>query len=250
MAAATTSRFDLGERSFQKPAAAPTSKSSLTNVSDWERIASVAGGVTLAALGLARGSLSGLALGVMGGGLIYRGATGHCSVYQALGVNTAQPRNPASSIPATEGVKVEKTITINRSPEELYRFWHNLENLPRFMKHLESVRMTGGNRSHWIAKGPFGSRFEWDAAMITDKAPEVIGWRSLDDSEVDTAGSVHFNRAPGGRGTEVRVILKYDPPAGKLGAAVAKLLGQAPEQAIEEDLQRFKQLIETRTPAD
>src|SRR5439155_1075097 len=94
------------------------------------------------------------------------------------------------SIPATEGVKVEKTITINRSPEELYRFWHNLENLPRFMKHLESVRMTGGNRSHWIAKGPFGSRFEWDAAMITDKAPEVIGWRSLDDSEVDTAGSL------------------------------------------------------------
>src|SRR5207302_2357475 len=110
MAAATTSRFDLGERSFQKPAAAPTSKSSLTNVSDWERIASVAGGVTFAALGLARGSLSGLALGVMGGGLIYRGATGHCSVYQALGINTAQPRNPASSIPATEGVKVEKTI--------------------------------------------------------------------------------------------------------------------------------------------
>src|SRR5207244_11918155 len=117
-------------------------------------------------VGLPRGSLARLALGVTVAGLIYRGATCHCSVYQALGVNTAQPRNPASSIPATEGVKVEKTITINRSPEELYRFWHNLENLPRFMKHLESVRLTGGNRSHWIAKGPLGTRFEWDAAII------------------------------------------------------------------------------------
>jgi len=127
---------------------------------------------------------------------------------------------------------------------ELYRYWRDLSHLPRIMSHLESVEPMSDRRSHWVARGPLGSRVEWDAEIITERENELIGWRSLGDSDVDTAGSVHFNAAPDGHGTEVRVILKYDPPAGKLGVAVAGLLGHSPAQLIREDLHRFKQLME------
>jgi uncharacterized membrane protein len=159
-------------------------------------------------------------------------------------VQTADQPGPATSVRAGHGVKVEETVTIQRSPQELYRYWRDLENLPRFMRHLESVKATGPNRSHWVAKGPLGMQAEWDAEVYTEREGELIGWRSLEGSEVDTAGSVHVRRLSHG-GTEVRVVLKYDPPAGKLGAAVARLLGQAPEQQIREDLQHFKQLMES-----
>lgn len=216
-----------------------------TNVSDLERWLSLAGGGVLVAAGLRRGSLGGLALAAVGGCLVYRGATGHCSLYQALGVNTSeQPHGPASVIPAGHGVRVEHSTTINRPPEELYRFWRNLENLPRFMKHLRSVQSRGGNRSHWVAQGPGGVSVEWDAEIITERPNELIGWRSLPGSEVETAGSVHFQRGLGTQQTVVRVNLKYDPPGGKAGAAIAKLFGQEPEQQIRSDLQEFKQMME------
>jgi len=112
------------------------------------------------------------------------------------------------------------------------------------MRHLESVQTTGEKSSHWTAKGPFDLRFEWDAEIITERENELIGWRSVGESEVDTAGSVHFIPAPGGRGTEVRVELKYDPPAGQLGSQIASLLGQSPDRQIREDLRRFKAVME------
>jgi uncharacterized membrane protein len=215
------------------------------NVGEVERWACALGGGTLVGLGLARRTWGGLLLAALGGGLVYRGLTGHCPMYGSLGINTADRHGPATSIPAGEGIRVEKTITVNRSPQELYRWWRNLENLPRIMTHLQSVKNVGHKRSHWAARGPLGGVGEWDAEIITEREPEVIGWRSLAGSEVDTAGSVHFTRAPGGRGTEVRVVLKYDPPGGKAAAAVAWLFGAAPEQEIEEDLRRFKQMMET-----
>jgi uncharacterized membrane protein len=138
-------------------------------------------------------------------------------------------------------------VTILRPREELYRFWRDFSNLPRIMRHLQSVQTTGDGRSHWVARGPLGIPIEWDAEIITERENELIGWRSVGDSEVDTAGSVHFTSAPGDRGTEVRVVLKYDPPAGKLGSAVAWLLGKAPDQQIREDLRRFKWVMETST---
>jgi uncharacterized membrane protein len=214
------------------------------NVGSMERWLSLLGGGALAAFGLSRGSLGGLALAAVGGSLIYRGATGHCHLYEALGVNTAEPHSPQASIPATHGVKVEESVTIQKPREELYRFWRKLENLPRIMRHLESVREAGGNRSHWVAKGPLGVRVEWDAEIITERENELIGWRSLEGSEVDTAGSIHFLPAPGNRGTEVKVVLKYDPPAGKLGATLASLFGKDAESQIREDLRCFKQLME------
>jgi uncharacterized membrane protein len=126
-----------------------------------------------------------------------------------------------------------------------------VENLPRIMRHLDSVKGTGGNRSHWVAKAPLGLSVEWDAEVHNQRPNELIAWRSLEGSQVDTAGSVHFRRTPGGRGTEIQVVLKYDPPGGKVGAGLARLLGESPEQQIEEDLRRFKQLMETgERPAD
>jgi uncharacterized membrane protein len=216
------------------------------NVGQTERWASALAGGALAIYGLTRRTWGGAVLALVGGTLIYRGSTGHCHMYEMLGVNTAETTdNPLVSVPAGRGVKVEKSVTINRPPEELYRFWRNFENLPRFMNHLGSVTTTGGGRSHWVAKAPAGGTVEWDAEIYNEKENELIAWRSLEGADVDNAGSVRFDPAPDGRGTIVRVALKYDPPAGKLGALVAKLFGEEPAQQIEEDLQRFKQVMET-----
>ena len=223
--------------------------SSRRNVGEPERWASAIGGGALALYGLTRGTIGGVALALAGGALLYRGVSGHCNVYEAMGVSSAEEgggwRNPVVSVRGGSGVKVEKSVTINRSPEELYRYWRNFENLPRIMSHLESVHVTGEGRSHWVAKGPAGTTVEWDAEVYNEKENELIAWRSLEGADVDNAGSVHFTPAPGGRGTEVRVVLKYDPPAGKVGAAVAKLLGEEPSGQVQEDLRRFKQFMET-----
>jgi uncharacterized membrane protein len=216
------------------------------NVGTPERWLSVIGGGALTVYGLTRGSPGGLALAALGGACVYRGLSGHCPMYETLGLTTAgEHHGPATSVRAGHGFKVERSVTINRSPEELYHFWRNLQNLPRFMSHLESVRNEGNLRSHWVAKAPLGYRVEWDAEIITDRPNELIGWRSLLGSTVDNAGSVHFVRAPGGRGTEVRVSLKYDPPAGKVGATIARLFGESPEVQVEEDLRRLKQVMES-----
>lgn len=140
---------------------------------------------------------------------------------------------------------VRKSITINRAPEELYQFWRNFENLPRFMAHLESVQILDGKRSHWVVKGPAGSRVEWDAEIVEDQPNQLIAWRSLPGADVDNAGTVRFERATGGRGTVVTVELNYEPPGGLFGATVAKLLGQAPEKQVPVDLLRLRQIIET-----
>jgi uncharacterized membrane protein len=141
--------------------------------------------------------------------------------------------------------RVRKTVIIDRSPEEVYRFWRDLGNLPSFMKHLESVQVTGENRSHWIAKGPVGKAVEWDAEIVADEPNSQIAWRSLEGADVDHSGSVRFERAPGGRGTLVRVELRYSPPGGGIGATAAKLFRAEPGQQIEQDLRALKQVMET-----
>jgi uncharacterized membrane protein len=215
------------------------------NVGDVERWACALGGGGLAAYGLTRGTLGGLFLAALGGGLLYRGLSGHCPMYGSLGINTCVPHGLQASIAAGCGARVDMTMTINRSPQELWRFWRNLENLPRVMSHLERVENRGNKRSHWVARGPMGLSAEWDAEIITERENELIGWRSLPGSQVDAAGSVHFRPAPGGRGTEVRVELKYDPPGGRLTHWFASLFGEDAGRQIDEDLRRFKQKMET-----
>jgi uncharacterized membrane protein len=213
------------------------------NVARIERLACAVAGGALALYGLRRRSISGLVLSAAGAALLHRGSTGHCNVYEALGINSANGSD--KEVPVARDVHVEKSITINASPEELYAFWRQFENLPRFMDHLESVTNLGFNRWHWVAKGPLGARVEWDAEIYNEKPNEMIAWRSLEGSDITNAGSVHFEPAPGERGTQVKVVLNYNAPAGKFGALLAKLFGQEPGQIIEEDLRRLKQILET-----
>ncbi|MBC8122684.1 MAG: DUF2892 domain-containing protein [Gemmatimonadaceae bacterium] len=216
------------------------------NVGDVERISSLIGGGTMVLYGLTRRNLSGVLLALAGGGLIYRGVTGDSKLYGALGIDTSQVGKQEGnvSVPDNRGIKVEKTVTINKQPEELFRFWRNFENLPGFMKHLEAVRVIDDKNSHWVAKGPAGTKVEWDAEIVDEKVNEMIAWRSLEGADVGNAGSVHFMPAPGGRGTEVKVLINYDPPAGKVGAAILKLFQEEPSQQVDDDLRRFKQVME------
>jgi uncharacterized membrane protein len=216
------------------------------NVGKSERLVSAIAGAAVIALALRRKRLRGV-LFPLGGTLLSRAVTGRCAVNRALGRNSAKG-DRVSPVARGEGIKVERTITVNRPREEVYHFWRQLENLPRFMDHLESVTVLDEDRSHWVAKAPAGTKVEWDASILDEIENELIAWRSLPGSDIDNAGSVHF--IPAGDGTEVRVVLRYDPPAGRVGAAVAKLLGEEPEQQVEEDLRRFKQVMEAvETPA-
>jgi uncharacterized membrane protein len=217
------------------------------NVGGGERLASLAAGAGLIALGLSRRSLTGVAVAAVGGMLAYRGWTGKCSIYRARGYTSRHGGGPQAETAVRNGVKVRLSTTIDRPAPELYRIWRDFEDLPKFMQHLESVHANDGSRSHWVAKGPLGKSLEWDAEIITDRTDEVISWRSLPGSQVDSAGSVRFSPAPQGRGTEVRVHFNYDPPAGSTGAALAWFLGESAQQQVENDLQRFKAFMESGT---
>jgi uncharacterized membrane protein len=198
-----------------------------------ERWASLIGGGAMVLMGLRQGSLRGALTALAGGGLLYQGATKQSTIQkaqEAIGIN--QP------------IKVEKTVTINKSAEELYRFWHNFENLPTFMKHLKSVKVHNEKRSHWIANAPLDNTVEWDADILEDRENEFISWASVEGADVDNSGFVRFKKAPGDRGTEVKVVLEYNPPGGALTATLAKLFGEEPEQQIGDELRRFKMLME------
>ena len=211
------------------------------NVGSMERWACAIGGGALTIYGLRRRTPGGLLLTLAGAALLHRGTTGHCNTYQAFGITTAEKGDDAP--PIARDVHIEKSITINKPAEELYRFWREFENLPRFMRHLESVSPVSLDRWHWVAKGPLGTRVEWDAEIYNEKPNELIAWRSLEGADVTNAGSVRFT--PSARGTHVKVNLNYNAPGGKVSALMAKLFGQEPGQMIEEDLRRLKQVLET-----
>ena len=216
------------------------------NVAEIERWVSVVAGSAIAAYGLKRRTLAGIVAAGVGGALVWRGATGRCPVYEMLGVSTVpEHQGQQVSVPYGRGTQVENSVTISAPREQIYTFWRNFENLPRFMKNLESVKVIDEKRSHWVVKGPAGYDAEWDAEIINEIPNELIGWRSVEGSRVDNAGSVSFKPASGGSGTEVRVVLRYDPPGGVIGAAISRLFGEDPERQVQEDLRRFKQLIET-----
>jgi uncharacterized membrane protein len=214
------------------------------NVGRAERWVSGIAGAALIGYGLGRGRHRGVLLPI-GLGLVGRAVTGRCPVNRALGRNTARGErtSPVASLEAGEGTRLEQTVIIARPREELFQFWRQFDNLPRFMDNLQSVTVLDGRRSHWVAKGPLGARVEWDAEIHNEIPDELIAWRSLPGSDVDQAGSVHFMRGHGG-GTEVRVVLRYAAPAGKVGEAIGHVLGEDPGQQIADDLRRFKQVME------
>lgn len=219
---------------------------SSVNVGNAERWVSGAVGAVCAAAGLSRKSPAGLALAAIGGALLYRGVAGHCPTYSGLGISTSD-RPVAPEDYFDRGIHVVQTMTIAKTPWDLYQYWRNFENLPRIMTHLESVKVIDERRSHWVAKAPSiaGGKVEWDAEIINDEPNALIAWRSLQGADVDNAGSVRFVPALGDRGTEVKVVIDYIPPAGQIGRIIAKLFGEDPEHQIREDLRNFKRIMET-----
>lgn len=215
------------------------------NISESERWISMAAGVGLAAYGVGKGRLPGWTLAGLGALLVRRGMRGHCETYRMLGLNTAGTgADTRQALGGPAGVIVEESVTIGRPISELYRFWRNLENLPRFMTHLESVERITDTLSRWRAKGPAGATVEWNAEIINEVPDQVIGWRSIEGSDVVSAGSVNFDEV-GHESTRVRVRLQYSPPLGKVGDAVARLVGADAATQVREDLRRFKMLVET-----
>jgi uncharacterized membrane protein len=212
------------------------------NVGAAERKASIASGLAMLSYIVTRRPdiKVGLPLGLEAGYMLYRGATGHCVFYEMLDINRAEE--------GQQGIQVQRAVTVNKPRDELFRIWRNFENLPRFMTHLNRVDVdesTGGTRSHWVAKAPFGREVEWDSDVIEERENEHLAWKSLPGSVVESTGAVEFSDAPGGRGTIVKVTMEYHPPAGSMGAAIAKLLGEEPALQIKEDLRHFKQVMET-----
>lgn len=216
------------------------------NLSGIERWGSIAVGAGLAAYGLSRLKKSnGWLYAGLGGLMLRRGVTAHCELYDLLGVNTAvSPGDTRAALRGARGVNVLESVVINRPIELIYRFWRNLENLPQFMRHLESVEKVTDSISHWRARGPAGTVVEWDAEIFNEIPNKLIAWRSLDGADVVSAGSVNFDTLLTGRGTRVTVHLQYSPPGGRVGAAIAKLFGADAETEIHEDLRRFKHLLD------
>jgi uncharacterized membrane protein len=203
-------------------------------VSDKERWASIIGGGAMVLAGLQQRSLRGVLTAIAGGTLAYHGAKADKSLTEKVG----------DAVGVNKTIKVEKTVTIKKSAEELYTYWHDFEKLPTFMKHVESVKVIDIRRSHWVAKAPMGQTVEWDADIINDQPNQLIAWASIDGADIENSGFVRFTPAPGDRGTEVKVVMEYDIPGGMVTAALAKLFGEEPEQQIGDELNRFKQLME------
>lgn len=213
------------------------------NVGRPERLASIAGGAALVLTGLGRRSLPGALLALTGGLLIYRGASGHCHLYDALGVDTRWMNE--YGVPGNKGIKVTREIEVNRPPGELFYFWKKLSNLPKFMPHVLSVEKTSEKGSHWVVEGPGGTKLEWDAEIINEHPGEMISWQSLPSADVESAGTVRFESRNDGASTHLRVTLQYHPPAGRAGAAVAGILGESPDRQLAGDLAILKEMMES-----
>jgi len=185
---------------------------------------------------------NGLGIALAGGAL---GLAAYGVYRQVRGQGEQEGHTPDASVAHGAGEISVNVVTVNKPADELYRYWRNFANLPRFMRHLDSVQELGEGRSHWQAKAPLGQTVEWGATIINEVENELIAWQSVEGAQVNNAGSVRFTAAPADRGTEVRVTLSYEPPAGKAGVVIAKILGEEPGRQVSDDLRRFKQLMET-----
>ena len=208
------------------------------NAADVEHISAIASGAAMLLLGFRKGGIIGTAMKIGGMAMIYRGQDGYRRLYDAVGI--ALPKT-ATGVGA-RNAKVEASIIVNKSPEELYKIWRNLENLPVFMDHLLSVHEVDDTNSIWVARAPAGMVIKWEAEIINDIPDKLIAWQTVEGSGVDNAGSVHFEEVHGG--TRIRVVLRYDPPADQLGIWIAKIFRNDPQRQIEKDLVRFKRIME------
>ncbi len=233
-----TGRF----RHLSEREAAP--RASEANIGQVERVASAALGGTLLLLGLGRRSLGGAAVAALGGGLVYRAATGHCHLYEALGVDTADDRGAAAGA-SEDAPEAVAAITIGKPAEELDRLWRDPQTLTRITSGLAEVTPAGDGRMHWKVRGPLGRDFEWDTRVVEDRPGSGQRWQSVEGASLPSEGEVQFRPAPGDRGTEVTLRIRFHPPGGALGLAASKLLGFVPRLFAERALHYFRALAET-----
>ena len=221
---------------YSRPSFSSEGESTGINVGQSERLVSLLGGGLLTWYGLSRRSTGGMALAILGGGLLYRGATGHCTAYATMGIDT----NGEKGAP----LHITETITIERPRGEIYDFWRDLENIPTFMRYVETVRVEDDRRVTWTARvpGDLGT-LTWETEITDDRPGERIAWHTLPGSDIEESGAVSFEDAPGERGTVVRLELDYRPPG--MGRLAGKLLNPLFSQMLREDIRRFKSLMET-----
>ena len=210
------------------------------NVENWERVASIAIGAALVANAVRHRRPLGTAA-MTGAGLVARGASGYCPVNAATGRGRRRD-DTREALGGSRGLHIEESVVINRPVSEVFACWKDLRDLPLLMRHIERVDVTDSRHSHWVVRGPGGLTFEWDAELINYIEPELIAWRSLPGAEVASAGSVRFEDF--GTVTRVTVLMQYDPPGGKAGAAIAALAGEDPADELREDLEQFKARLE------
>jgi uncharacterized membrane protein len=221
------------------------------NVGKGERLASLLGGAGLAVLGARQKGIGGALLGLAGAALVHRGATGHCFVYDALEMDTAQKTSERGVVAAENdpGVSVNASVTVARPPEEVYALWRDFERAPRYMDRISRVEVLDETRSRWTATGPMGRSWSWESEVVEDRPGELIAWESLPGAELPNRGWVQF--LPGGSGgqTEVRYFVEFDPPGGIIGDAIASAFHDAPRDMIRGDLRRFRQFAEAEDTA-
>ena len=234
------------------------------NISDPERIACGAAGIGIIAAAeffsrphrlrprdivpgaLSRGGVrtpdrsAHLLLAAVGGAMLYRAISGFCPLYRLLSMPSGQ--HSTIGVPSGQGVKCVETVEVDGAPSEVFAFWRQLSNLPLLFSHLDSVVESENKRSHWIALGPLNKRVEWDAEIINERPNELIAWRSIPGSSLDTAGSVHFEPREEG-GTKVQLSLKYDPPGGRLAISIAELLGEGLGEQLVEGLHKLQWVL-------
>ena len=217
---------------------------SRVNVGDVERWASGIGGGLLLAHGLRRGTFGGLALAVLGGALAYRGFSGHCQAYEALKIDTSGKHRADSDEHVFKGVLVKHSTTINRTPMEVYDYVKDPANHHLYMENVESVHADPDGTFHWAMKGPFGSTWRFQSRHINEEPGHLVAWKTLPGGDIESAGSIRLVPAWDGRGTEVTMEINFEPPAGSVGLAVAKILGHDPDATVRENLRRLKNLLE------
>jgi uncharacterized membrane protein len=218
------------------------------NVARAERLASAVGGGLLALAGMRRGGVGGALLGLAGAALVHRGATGHCAVYEQLGVNTAEegPRG-VDALPVarhTDGVRAESSVTIARPAEELYAAWRDFSIHPRFMERVERVTVRPDGRMRWTVSGPMGRTLEWDAVVTDEREGEYVAWATAEGADLPSRGAAWFTPVGHGTTTEVRLVMEFDPPLGMVGQAIAGVFAAVPEEMVRRSLLRFRDLAE------
>lgn len=224
----------------------PTSE--WVNVGPEERTVTALLGAMMVAWGARERHFLGTLAALGGAALLARSATGHCPGYAAMAPTTEQDRIAREQGWST-AVTARQSIVIDRPRDEIYRFWRDQANLPRFMQDLEHVEKLSEQSTRWTVLGPGGRRLHWVSTIVEDRPPELISWAAGNGADVRNAGWVRFHDVGHGMQTQVDAFMAYEPPAGKLGHAVASLLGRDPGHSMQRNLQQLKQILESERPA-